>query len=95
MEALAAKEVVAIQFARGEKGILQFIQWLFQWLRVTWQTGQVPALAASSIEAAVPHSSPLTCTSTLDHTTAHLLTPSKAFASCLKVFSIAPFLADK
>ena len=70
MEALAAKEVVAIQFARGEKGILQFIQWLFQWLRLTWQTGQVPALAASSTEAAVPHSSPLTCTSTLDHTTA-------------------------
>ena len=29
------------------------------------------------------------------HSESHLLTPSKAFASCLKVFSIAPFLADK
>ena len=29
---------------------------------VTWQTGQVPAATASSTEAAVPHSSPLTCT---------------------------------
>ena len=29
------------------------------------------------------------------HSESHLLTPSKAFVSCLKVFSIAPFLADK
>ena len=77
MEALTAEQVVASQFAWRAKGILEAINWSTDHTNckgrqrnpgrkktssATWQTGQVPAATASSREAAVPHSSPLTCT---------------------------------
>ena len=77
MEALTAEQVVASQLAWRAKGILEAINWSTDHTNckgrqrnpgrkktssVTWQTGQVPAATASSREAAVPHSSPLTST---------------------------------